>query len=293
MKIFKLICAILFIFSINYAKAQKNYGVIADFEILPSYLQNGKIIINYNQETTLVKYSVSYSRPSVFPVTGPYKPVDFKIAIGTRNSDNEISPFSEFIQITNSNFKSGVFIKKDTFSVNIKKSKLVEGKKIYLFYQTADQAQVVAYDKVYDFQTNTTTPGNGNPGTITPPTYTVPTIGAVPFYEYYDSSRGTHFYSTEWLGVNYSTILGYVFKNQEPGTVPLYVYYSETKLKYHYSTQLASNFGDYVSRGIACYVYPAPVTKTRAVIRYFNQDNGDNYLFDGPGTFAGDRKSVV
>ncbi|NTE04735.1 hypothetical protein G6M26_10785 [Agrobacterium tumefaciens] len=167
------------------------------------------------------------------------------------------------------------------------KNKLITGNKIFLFYQFDYRESVNAFNfKNYNFVTTRAPTTPTTP--MTPPSYTTPVAGAVPFYEYYRASNGTHFYSTDWLGDNYSSILGYVFKTQEAGTSPLYVYHSSTYNKYQYSFQMANNLdGDYVYKGIACYVYMNSVTKSRPINKHYNSTNNDNYFFDGPGTFDG------
>jgi len=278
----KTILFMMLIFSVYFTKAQGN---ISGFEILSEYLLDGKVLINPNSTTTEVKYQITYSRPA----NGAS--VNFYYALGTTSGSNGSPVFLENSHnVTNSTFGTNIFLKSETITVSIEKSKLIPGNKIFLFYQFDYQESVNAFNfKNYNFvtpiaPTTPTTP-------TTPPSYTPPVAGAVPFYEYYSASTGTHFYSTNWVAENYSSILGYVFKTQEAGTSPLYVYYSSTNNKYQYSLVLSRNLDgeleNFVYRGVACYVYTNPVTKSRPIVEHYNFTSKDSYFFDGPGTFTG------
>lgn len=275
----KTILFMVLIFSVYFTKAQGN---ISGFEILSEYLLDGKVLINPNSATTEVKYQITYSRPA----NGAS--VNFYYSLGTTGGSNGLPVFFENSHnVTNSTFGTNIFLKSETITVSIEKSKLIPGNKIFLFYQVDYQESVNAFNfKNYDFVTTLapTTPTTPT----TPPSYTPPVAGAVPFYEYYRASNGTHFYSTNWVAENYSSILGYVFKTLEAGTSPLYVYHSSTYNKYQYSFQLSNNLdGDYVYRGVACYVYTNPVTKSRPIVKHYTSTSKDYYFFDGPGTFTG------
>jgi hypothetical protein len=274
---------------VNKSNAQNNFGTISDFEILPVYLEAGKIKIDPASLTTLVKFSVTYARQV-------NKPTDINIILGTLNSNNRADLFGPIINITNNNFGTGHFIRKDTFTVIIPKVKLLPSHRIYLFTQSADQGSVVIFEyKSYDFSISN----------LAAPYYIPPVEGAVPLHAY--EVRGTsnglelpdHWYhslQTNYEGQNVDDgqpvykkkligIIGYIFPTAVQGTVELYRHFKGQDNIYSLSPTSPSGYTR--DSKVVGYVYNTNnIPKTRPVYLHSNLYDNTHYYVDGPGTFA-------
>lgn len=290
MKYLKLIVVLFaFLIGVNKTKAQNNFGTISDFEILPVYLEAGKVKIDPASSTTLVKFSVTYARQI-------NKPTDINISLGTLNSNNQADLFGSNISITNNNFSTGQFIRKDTFTVTIPKVKLVPSHRIYLFTQSADQGSVVIFEyKSYDFSISN----------LAAPYYVPPVDGAVPLYAYEvrGPSKGLelpdywyHSLQTNYEGQNVDDgepvykksligIIGYIFPTAVQGTVELYRHFKGDDNIYSLSP--ISPNGYIRDSKVVGYVYNTNnIPKTRPVYQHSNLNKNIHYYVDGPGTFA-------
>jgi hypothetical protein len=280
-----LLCFLISVAMKATAQDSQSYytGTLTNFQVSNS---NG-IQVQANTSTTTINFSVWCSRfaapPGEASMFQPFK-MNFKLGL------DDGTQFSTVYTMYSWDFQYNQGFNSKNFIASVSNGSLKPDRKLVIYYNvpsygnsTYSQSHinsVTIVNPYYVYPPGTTNPSN-------PPSYSVPVIGSVPLYEYYNSTTGVHFYSTTWTGVNFSSILGYVFNTQVSGTVPLYRYYESSTGKYYYSTIYASSFGTFVYFDIACYVYDSPVTKTRPVSEHFNPSNADHYYFDGPGTFSG------
>ncbi len=167
MKLFKLIIIsiILLLTNVKSSVAQ-NFGGIANFEIYPQYLINGKLKIETNTTTTTFTYRVqfhkvlnsSWSDGSSLP---KWLFTTINVKISSPNSSNVPVFYGNDNFITLADFPSeeSAFVWKD-FTVTINNSSLVTGKPILLAYISSSMSSAAAYRKSYEFQVG---------GSVTPP----------------------------------------------------------------------------------------------------------------------------
>ena len=90
--------------------------------------------------------------------------------------------------------------------------------------------------------------------------------GSVPFYRYYNSQVGDHYYTTDCnrLGAGaygwvFENVEAYIFTSAETGTVPLYQYWNAQVGDHFYTIDFNTlGYGryGYVFENVECYVSP-------------------------------------
>jgi len=150
---YTLTLALLF-FVVGKSMAQPTYyGSISLFEVLPSYLQNGKIAISTGS-TTIVKYKIKFNR--VVQDTYPgltFKPFNMTIRLTTTSGTNIIN-IGESFNFTSSIFSGNELFTEIEITDEITNSQLVTGSNIILAYKSPDMQAFAAYSgKEYGYTT--------------------------------------------------------------------------------------------------------------------------------------------
>jgi len=151
----KFLFVALFVVSGLRSNGQQTYGSIADFQVLPQHLINGKIRIDGNKTSTLVKYKATFYRVRETN-SSSWKPFGMTITLGMRDASGNLVSFGSGYYVDyNPATPSGVFERE--YSVYISNSKLINGQQIGVIY-TDRNAQGGGYGTyfwtpiTYDFE---------------------------------------------------------------------------------------------------------------------------------------------
>lgn len=185
MKNLKLLSIIFFlVIGATKVNAQQHFGNITNFEILPAYLSNGKVLLSNTSNTTPVQFKVWFNRiSSTYP---NWKPFKMSVVLGSYKIDDYgsitgVDYFSTPVEVKSSDFPTNpnvAFLDK-TFSATIDKTVLTNpNRKIILFYKTADMTGYSYFNVMYNFIINSGS-GPGNPTNPTNPTDPTTPIGPI------------------------------------------------------------------------------------------------------------------
>lgn len=111
--------------------------------------------------------------------------------------------------------------------------------------------------------------------------------GALPFYRYYNTNNGDHFYTSleselgsgggDW---KFEGVAGYVHTTAVGSSVPLHRYYHRNSGDHFYTAnfgELGRGRGDWKYEGVAGFVFPTQQPNTVPFHRYYNRGNGDHF----------------
>jgi subtilisin family serine protease len=113
-------------------------------------------------------------------------------------------------------------------------------------------------------------------------------LNRFPFFRYYNSRNGDHFYTTAWselggAGYNswrYEGVQGYLAPTQRANTTKLFRYFNSRNGDHFYTTnwsELGSGGGSWRYEGVAGYVPTVAARDTAKLYRYYNRRNGDHF----------------
>ncbi len=128
--------------------------------------------------------------------------------------------------------------------------------------------------------------GSGSPNILLYSRYS--TIRRYPFFRYFNSSNGDHFYTTAWteLGAGgfsswrYEGVQGYLAPTHIANTTSLFRYFNTRNGDHFYTTnwgELGSGGGNWRYEGVAGYVPTVVTSNTANLYRYFNTSSGDHF----------------
>lgn len=114
--------------------AQQSYGSVADFEILPECLSNGKVTINID-DYSLIKFKVTFARimaPNSTFNAPLWKPFKMAVTLGFKNAAGELVLLGSPTPVVYDYKTPGVFVQ--SFSRGITAANLTGAEKIGLVY---------------------------------------------------------------------------------------------------------------------------------------------------------------
>jgi subtilisin family serine protease len=128
--------------------------------------------------------------------------------------------------------------------------------------------------------------GSGSPNILLYSRYS--TISRYPFFRYFNTTNGDHFYTTAWseLGAGgysswtYEGVQGYLSPSSKANTTKLFRYYNTNNGDHFYTTswsELGSGGGNWTYEGVAGYVPTVAASDTAELYRYFNTSSGDHF----------------